>query len=439
MKKGISIALVVLMLLSLIACSDGGGGSSSGASPSQGSTAAQGGGGGSAAEPASGEKKVVTVFSKKREWDWEAIEKAYEAARPDVDLVVDLTDANTYYDVLKGYLASGDLPDVIQTVSGATINLWKEHLIPLNDLQVLKAMDPDIVAEYLIGGDYYGVPLFMELHGVIYNMKYLEQVGFTEPPKTLNEFADLSQKLQSQGLPTGISPWSTAAAIVGHMLAPVFGSHDDPVGYMKQIQNGEIDLTQDAGWNALYDYLDATLEYGNADALVTDNTTERNALYAEEYAWYAHDGSWLTPAILNTNPDLENRIRLGAYPFTNDAAANKIGRSTQSLSIMNTAHAQDAKDFVDWLLGSDEGCDILVKVCNTVLLRKDYEMQAGDIGVLSAQGVEYVQAGNSYGNFRHIPDEITAGISAEIHKYLGRAASREESLKAIQALFESTK
>lgn len=383
--------------------------------------------------------KTVTVFTKKREWDWDAIEKAYENSHPDVDLIVDITDASTYYDILKGYLSSGDLPDVIQTVPGPTLDLWMEHLVPLNDLSVLDSMQQDVLNEYLINGDYYGVPIFMELHGVVYNMNYLEQVGYISAPETLDEFIDLNQKLIAAGLPTGICPWSSGGSILGHMTASVFSIHDDPIAYMKAIQNGEVDLIEDPDWNALYDYLDATLEYGNEDALVTDSTTERNALYAEQYAWYAHDGSWLTPQIKSTNPDLEDHIQLGVYPFTNDASKNKIGRSTQSVSVMNTEHAEEAKGFVDWLLGSDEGCDVLAKVCNVVLLRSDYEMSEEDIGALGKQGVDYVELGRSYGNFRNFPESIQADLMTAIEKYLGNVVDREESLSEIQALFESSK
>ena len=388
------------------------------------------------------EKKKVVVFSKKREWEkgWNALADAYMKEHPDVEVVINLTDANNYYDELKAYLASGDLPDIIQTVPGTTLSLWQDNLVPLNDLEVLDKMDQDIVNEYLVDGNYYGVPLFMELHGVIYNMDYLNQVGYDKAPETLDEFIDLNKKLQEAGLPTGISPWKGGGSIVGHMTAPVFSSHEDSLDYMHQIQNGEIDLKEDEGWNSLLDYLDATMEYGNKDALATDTTTERNALYAEQYAWYAHDGSWLTPAIKETNPDLEDHIQLGVYPYTNDADKNKIGRSTQSLSVMKTSrNAEDAKAFLDWMLGSDEACEILVKQCNVVLLRNDYEMNAEDIGTLSKQGLDYVKEGRSYANFRNIPDEATTEISAAFEKYLGGVEDRNAVLDEFQQIFENTK
>ena len=441
MKKILALLLATLMLATCFACAS-----------SEPEAAAQ-----PAAEPAApaaeeapvdaepaeteatGEKRVVNVFTKKREWDWETIEKRYEAYNPQVDLVVDATDANTYYDLLKGYLASGDLPDVIQITSGSTMDVWKEHLVALDGMEALTTMPEASTAEFMADGAYYGIPLFAELHGVIYNMTYLNAAGWTTTPTTLDEFIKLNEDLIAAGQPTGICSYSNAGAILGHMTAPVFSSHEDAYAYQAEIVAGNADLTADAGWNALYDYLEATIKYGNPDALVTDNTTERNALYAEEYAWYAHDGSWLTPQIKATNPALEDHIALGVYPFTNDAASNKIGNSLQGMSVMNTEHAEDAKNFVNWLLGTDDGCDVLANVCNVVLLKDGFELTTESVGALGVQGMNYVAAGQAYNNFRGFPTEIQSTLMAAIQKFLAGTSTRAESLAEIQALFESTK
>lgn len=429
--------LTAATVLSLAACS----GVSAGEDGSN-TTVSMNGSQTTSTDSSDGEKARVVIFSKKREWEegWNQLRDRYMELHPDTEIVVNLTDASTYYDVLKGYQAAGDLPDIIQTVPGTTLSLWQEHLVPLNDLEVLDQMQQDIVDEYLVDGNYLGVPLFMELHGVVYNMDYLNQIGMDTTPTTLDEFIEMNEKLIEAGLPTGISPWKSGGSIVGHMTAPIFSSHDDPVGYMNEIIDGTVSIADDEQWNGLVDYLEATLKYGNADAINTDSTTERNALYAEEYAWYAHDGSWLTPAIKSTNPDLEDHIQLGVYPFTNDASKNKIGRSTQSLSVMSTNNdPEDAKAFLDWMLGSDEGCEILVGTCNAVILRSDYEMDAEDIGTLSVQGTEYVNNGQSYGNFRNLPDEVSTGMSSAFEKFLGGVSDRASLFEEIQSLFEASK
>ena len=389
--------------------------------------------------PDAQEKRVVSVYTKKREWDWATIEARYEAYNPEVDLVVDATDANTYYDLLKGYLASGDLPDVIQITSGATLDDWQEYLVPLDGLDAFAHMNTTVINEFAKDGKIYGAPLFAELHGVIYNMGYLNEVGWTTTPTTLDEFAKLNEDLIAAGQPTGISPWSTAAAILGHMTAPLFSSREDAYAYQDEIINGTADLDNDEYWNGFWDYLDMTIKYGNADAIVTDNTTERNALYTEEYAWYAHDGSWLMPQIKAINPDLENRIALGVYPYTNDAEKNKIGNSIQGISVMNTDHQEDAKNFINWLVGTDDGSDVLANVCNVVLLRNDYPLSDESVGALGVQGLNYVSNNMAYNNFRGFPSSIQQSLMAAIQKYLAGVSKRAEANAEIKEIYSTCK
>ena len=340
-------------------------------------------------------------------------------------LHVEITEATDYYNLLKTYVTTGDLPDVIQTIPGSTIELWKEYLVDLSDLEAFGKMSPEITAEYQMDGACFGVPLFAEYHGVIYNMALLEAAGITKVPDTLDEFKAMNETLIAAGQPTGIAPWKGASPIIAHMTAPIFGAQSDSLAYYRNIESGAADLTADQNWNMFLDYLDAVREYGNRDALNTDNTTERNAMYVGEYAWYAHDGSWVTPALRATNPDMEKNLQMGVYPYSNDASQNKIGISTQSLSIMNTENADAAKVFVDWLLGSDEGCDILVKECNTVILRTDYEMDAADVGALAVQGRELSEAGRGANNFRYISDAVILNCADSIQKYIAEAIDRE--------------
>ena len=376
-------------------------------------------------------EKVVHVFTKKREWNWDRIKEAFEASHPGYVLNVDITEASDYYNLLKTYVTTGDLPDVIQTIPGSTIDLWKEYLVDISDLECFDKMDPEITNAYYEDGAHYGVPLFAEYHGVIYNMTYLEQVGFSDAPKTSDEFVALNKALIAAGLPTGISPWKGATAMIAHMTAPIFGAKDDSLSYYQGIQSGTVDLTSDKDWGMFLDYIDAVRQYGNADALNTDNTTERNAMYAGEYAWYGHDGSWVTPALRATNPEMEQNLQLGVYPYSSNPNENKIGVSTQGLSIMNTENVEAAKVFVDWLLGSDEGTDILVKDCNTVVLRTDYEMSAEDVGALAVQGRELSANGYGANNFRNMPDSVIANCANSLQKYIAQVIDRNGLLNEV--------
>lgn len=433
-NKILAIALCALLAVSLAACGGSGGAEESAPEANGAQAATSAGAEAEAEESTDAGKKQVTVFTKKHEWNWEKIEEEFEKAYPDHDLIVDITEANTYYDILKTYLATEDMPDVIQIVPGATLQLWSEHLVDISDLQAFGHISEDIYKDYYLGDQCLGVPLFAEYHGAIYNMEHLNAAGIEAVPETLDEFIEMNTKLEAAGVPMGVAAWKDTGAIVGHMTAGIFGNQDDPLQYYHDIRDGKIKLMDEPLWNGLLDYLDAVRQYGNPDALNTDNTTERNAMYAGQYAWYAHDGSWVTPAMRTTNPDMEQNMQMGVYPFTNNAEDNVIGLSTQGLSIMNTDHVEEAKLFVDWLLGSDEGAEIMVKECNVVLMRDDYEMTVEDIGALSVQGQELTKAGKAGNNFRNISDEAMSEMKASFQKYIAEALTREETLAEIEQI-----
>ena len=134
MRRFFAGILACLMVLGLAACGQ-----------AQGETSDSG---------ENGSEKVVNVFTKKREWNWDRIKEAFEASHPGYVLNVDITESTDYYNLLKTYASTGDLPDVIQTMPGSTIDLWKEYLVDISDLECFDKMDPEITDEYYVDGTY---------------------------------------------------------------------------------------------------------------------------------------------------------------------------------------------------------------------------------------------------------------------------------------------
>ena len=100
-------------------------------------------------------------------------------------------------------------------------------------------------------------------------------------------------------------------------------------------------------------------------------------------------------------------------------------------SLPKTQNVEAAKVFVDWLLGSDEGTDILVKDCNTVVLRTDYEMSAEDVGALAVQGRELSANGYGANNFRNMPDSVIANCANSLQKYIAQVIDRNGLLNEV--------
>ena len=69
------------------------------------------------------------------------------------------------------------------------------------------------------------------------------------------------------------------------------------------------------------------------------------------------EGSWETPNIANTNPELLNFAKQDVLPVSNDPAANNLQLQTIGISVTNTANPERikaAKEFASYIIDSPE-------------------------------------------------------------------------------------
>lgn len=105
-------------------------------------------------------------------------------------------------DALTAAMASDDvanMPDVIQLYSESVSlirnyerTVWLEDYISSANANVAKAdLIPNTVEAYTIDGQMIGVPYNISALMLYYNKTYLEAAGYTEPPKTIAEMAEM--------------------------------------------------------------------------------------------------------------------------------------------------------------------------------------------------------------------------------------------------------
>ncbi|MBQ4580402.1 MAG: extracellular solute-binding protein, partial [Clostridia bacterium] len=141
----------------------------------------------------------------------DAITIKYLEDKFNVDInVLPIEDSN-FMEVLNTYIVGGDIPDVMRLKDPAVFTTYV-------DQDVLGAIDMDLVKEYFptyykamteyedgiyltygsVDGTQYGLPAIsggnMFHLPVVYNKTWMENVGVTETPKTLDELHTLMQK-----------------------------------------------------------------------------------------------------------------------------------------------------------------------------------------------------------------------------------------------------
>jgi sn-glycerol 3-phosphate transport system substrate-binding protein len=157
-------------------------------------------------------------------------------------------------DALTAAMSSDDIqnmPDVIQLYSESVSLIrsyerteWLEDYINLPDNSVKKAdLIPNTVEAYSIDGKMIGVPYNISALLLYYNKTYLTASGYTEPPKTISEMADmlpvLTDKTDAEfGLNVRVNNyelenWITTQGLNGSYFGNNNGGHN---GYMTALQ-----------------------------------------------------------------------------------------------------------------------------------------------------------------------------------------------------------
>ena len=107
-------------------------------------------------------------------------------------------------------LARVDISDVAQYASQGYL-LSVEDLSEFSEIKKNTYEGPMSASYY--NGHYYGIPLDTNTKIAIYNKKLLSSVGYTEAPKTMEEFENLAVKLKAKGIKGigigGVGTWNT--------------------------------------------------------------------------------------------------------------------------------------------------------------------------------------------------------------------------------------
>ena len=438
MKRILALLTALTMALSMAACSGGG---ESGGEPASEPAAS---GSGTAAEGSSDEQITLTCFLSLGQWadHIDELSAAYTAEHPNITLEWELPSSSTATDLLKSKLAADEMPDVLGVNYGESMVQWCPHLMPLDDIvEDLKAggiPENSIEAGYY-EGSFYHVPLITEGYGILYNMDYLNQVGWETTPTTFDELEQLCEDLQAAGIQPFINHYKEDKLTLTYHYGMVPAMiKDDPYGYVDSLKAGEdMDIVNDADWNAMVDFYDLTMKYGNADALTTDKQTARNDFFTEKAAMITDEGSWNLANIRNINPDLEDHVVQSYVPLTNDADRNKISVDLISMSVSKTTeHPEEAKELLKWLATSEAATSWYMDMMGSLPVSTNADASAERVGCLSAQLSELMAEGKSAASLQsYVPETVRTGMGEIWSLYLAGEIDRTELLTRFAELW----
>ena len=303
--------------------------------------------------------------------------------------------------------------------------------------------------EYLtkIDGKVYSFPLCIEGRGLIYNKKViedaLEEEFVPEAITTLDEFKALLDKLVEAGIEKPVSLAKEDWSLGAHHLQYIYETYDGTsVGaqeIIEEIKAGNLDLQTYQRMNEFLDMFDVLKEYNVAkgDPLGADYDEMAIDLADGKTAFW-FNGNWAWPNLSEAGADNEDEYGFLPYFMSDnpeDFFNSQIQGSPSKQIMMDGQMASEnekaaAKEFLNWIVYSEIGQQMLVKTCNLIppFVNNPYEPS----DPLSRDIYEKVQEGKAFNAAAIVPNDHWSVLGAAMQKYLAGRSDREELITTIQ-------
>lgn len=359
--------------------------------------------------------------------------------------VMPVTDGDSPYTKVVSLYNSGNAPTMAILDTTDVIALAEEKALDLTEESWTAEAE-----EYLtyIDGKVYSFPLCIEGRGIIYNKAVLEEtLGREFDPEsitTLSEFKALLEELRNKGMEKPVSlakeDWSLGAHHLQYIYETYDGTSAGAAEVIEQLKAGELDLTSYDRMSQFLDAFDVLAEYNvaKADPLGADYDEMAIDLVDGKTAFW-FNGNWAWPNLEEAGADTDDEYGFLPY-FMNDDPDDFVNRQIQgspSKQIMldgqmaTEKQQAAAKEFLNWIVYSEIGQQMLVKTCALVPPFANNPYEPTD--PLSRAIYERVQTGDAFNASAIVPNDHWSILGAAMQKYLAGRSDRAELVSSIQA------
>lgn len=294
----------------------------------------------------------------------------------------------------------------------------------------------------------YSLPLCIEGRGIIYNKAVIEEaLGQTFDPsaiKTQDDFVEVLNQLVEAGIEKPISvakeDWSLGAHQLQYIYETYDGTSNGAQEVINKIKSGEMDLRT---YNRMSDFLnmfDILKEYNVAkgDPLGADYDEMAIDLVDGKTVFWLN-GNWAWPNLEEAGANEEDEYGFLPVFMNNDETdfANQMIQASPSKQIMldgqiaTETEQAAAKEFLNWMVYSEIGQQMLVKTCNLIPPFQNNPYEPSD--PLSRDIYEKVREGKAFNASAIVPNDHWSVLGAAMQKYLANRSDREELIQSIEA------
>ena len=361
--------------------------------------------------------------------------------------VMPVTDDSPYTKVVSLY-NSGTPPTASILDTTDVIALAEEKALDLSDEPWLEEAEGYLTE---VDGKVYSFPLCVEGRGIIYNKAVIEKtLGETfdaESITTQEEFEKLLGRLVDAGLEKPVSmakeDWSLGAHHLQYIYETYDGTSEGAQEVIEEIKAGQLDLSSYDRLSEFIDMFDILKKYNVAkgDPLGADYDEMAIDLADGKTAFW-FNGNWAWPNLAEAGGDEEDEYGFLPYFLNNDKADlvnQKIQASPSKQVMLDGQIATEkeqaaAKEFLNWIVFSEIGQQMLVKTCNIIPPFQNNPYEPSD--PLSADIYEHVHDGNAFNASAIVPNDHWSVLGAAMQKYLADRSDRAELTQAIQTYWD---
>lgn len=399
--------------------------------------------------PKSDNKPVkITMLNSKGEIQaqLEDAAKAFTKTNPKITLeIVPLPAGGSPFEKISAMYAAGNAPS-LSILDPGDIPKFKEKFLDLSSKKWVADASTGSLDAAKVDGKSYGFPLAIEGYGFIYNKTVLTKAGVD--PKTITTQDSLEaafKKVKAAGVaPIVISPmdWSLGA----HFLPIAYTNQGkNSVGtqkYLTDLKAGNANLSANKSFNGLIKTFDIMKEYNLDKKAPLDKKYENNQQsLATGKAGFWFMGNWTWPQIKAIDktgdygfipvPTSNNALDYGNTQVT--AGPSKFIAIDKTNNDENQQAA--AEKFLEWLIYSPEGQNVLVNKCNAIPAFKNITLPLAD--PLAKSIKSYIDAGKIIPTIPNLPADHWSALGAEMQKYLAGKIDKAGLAKAIEAYWKS--
>ena len=331
-----------------------------------------------------------------------------------------------YGALLKAELASGSEPEIFNNGGYSALVPYMDRATDLSAEPWAKDLIPTSKVPATVDGKLYGMPMNVEGYGLIYNKALFEKAGITEEPKTLPQLKAAVDKLKAAKI-TPFEATNEWWSMGIHMVNVALAHQADPKQFIEDLKAGKQTIKGNPIFIQWLDMVDLIFSNAQKDKMTTDYATQV-ADFASGKAAMMMQGNWTQGDIDKIDPALQ----LGVLPLPINDAEGTILVGVPNNYIVNSksAHPEEAKAFLTWLVQSETGKKYLTKEFKFIPALTNIETKAEDIGQVAVAVQEKSSTALGW-NWDMFPDGVTQGFGAAMQEYLGEQISRDQLLEKL--------